>query len=249
MYVKIRKKERKIYMTKINEFGLYKNIISRRNMVGLKSGLYDDQTQGWWLPFYDEKRNLHLVDTYHINVFSNRNNEFLKNFIEENIKKKDNSWIINKSNFDYYYGGSIKVSEAIMPYFECVCDLRDFEISNVKPDDYLEQDVVTNVQLYFEHGYPHGVTLLRKGAKKDINRVARNYMYNLLDNADHWAIFDSEIDKLTEYRVDALIDKDLSDEIYITINYLKKIQELSNLKKQAREQYLQEIRKIRRSNQ
>lgn len=29
-------------MTKINEFGLYKNIISRRNMVGLKSGPYDD---------------------------------------------------------------------------------------------------------------------------------------------------------------------------------------------------------------
>lgn len=235
-------------MTKINEFGLYRNKVSRRRIPGLKSDPYDDQTQGWWLPFYDKKGNLHLVDTYHIRAFSSRNNEFLKNFIGENTKKEDNSWIINKSNFDYYYSGSIKVSEAIMPYFECVCDLRDFEISNVKPEDYLERDVVTNVQLYFEHGYPHGVTLLKKGAKKDKNRVARNYMSNLLNNADHLIIYDSEIEKLTEYSVDSSIDKELHDEIYITIDYLKKIQELSNLKKQAREQYRKELNQVRGSN-
>lgn len=104
----------------INEFGLYKNKTPRWKIPGIKSDRQlDDQTQGWWLPFYDENRDLYLVDTYHISAgyFPWKTDEFIQAFVKNNKEKKPCKGIIQKANYDYYYSGSIKVTDSIEHYF------------------------------------------------------------------------------------------------------------------------------------
>lgn len=40
------------------------------------------------------------------------------------------------------------------------------------PDEYLERDIVRNVQFWFEHAYPNGITLRKKDAKLNMDRMA-----------------------------------------------------------------------------
>lgn len=153
----------------INEFGLYKNKVARKYIPGLKSNEFDNQTQGWWLPMYDKEGSIHLVDTYHISSHFFDTEKVIENFIEMNENKQDNSWAILKSNSEYYYGGSVKMNQNTEKYFDEICDLRYFRISNADIRDYEEKDYVTNVQLYSEHCYPYGVTLLRRSAQINDN--------------------------------------------------------------------------------
>ena len=106
----------------INEFGLYRNVKPRYLIPDLKSDrTLDEQTQGWWLPYYDKEGNIHLVDTYHISgIYKGYGNDFLNNFIEDKNNKKDDSFLIGKSNFDYCYGGSVKITPTTEQYFELV---------------------------------------------------------------------------------------------------------------------------------
>lgn len=157
----------------INEFGLYRNKVKRYRIPGLKSDRYDDQTNGWWLPFYDADGNIHLVDTYHILSdyadtlrFPERRSDILSDFIESNTLKKDNTSIISQSNNEFYYGGSVLITDVTEKCFELVCDLRDYEIRNFDVRDYSPDDMILNVELYNEHAFPSGVSLLKKGAEK-----------------------------------------------------------------------------------
>ena len=161
----------------INSFGLYKSNVPRWKIPGLKSDRFDDQTQDWWLPFYDENGNIHMVDTYHIELRSTKEGQtILDRIVKDASEKTNNSWLIFRANSQYFYGGSVKITEETEKYFEEVCDLREFEISRVNANDYSREDFVDGVQLYFEHAYPNGVLLLRKNAKKDFNREAQNFI-------------------------------------------------------------------------
>lgn len=118
-----------------------------------------------------------MVDTYHIEFRSTKEGQtILDKIVEEASEKTDNSWLIFRANSQYYYGGSIKITEDTEKYFEEVCDLRDFEISKADANDYSKKDFVDGVQLYFEHAYPNGVLLLRKNARKDFNREVQNFI-------------------------------------------------------------------------
>lgn len=161
----------------INEFGLYKATVPHWKIPGLKSDRFDDQTQDWWLPFYDENGNIHMVDTYHIELRSTKEGQtILDGIVKDASEKTNNSWLIFRANSQYFYGGSVKITEETEKYFEEVCDLREFEISRVNANDYSREDFIDGVQLYFEHAYPNGVLLLRKNAKKDFNREVQNFI-------------------------------------------------------------------------
>lgn len=188
----------------INEYGLYKATVPRWKMPALKSDRQlDYQTQGWWLPFYDENGNIHMVDTYHIGVRSTKGGQtILDRIVKEATEKADNSWLISRANSQYFYGGSVKITEDTKKYFEEVCDLRDFEISRVDANDYSKKDFVNGVQLYFEHAYPNGVLLLRKNAKKDFNREVQNFI-----NIKERRCSDSMVGKIDIKDVDEFIKR------------------------------------------
>ena len=182
----------------INKYGLFKTSVERWGIPGLKSDRFDSQTQGWWLPMADKNGDIHMVDTYHISSGIFNYQDPIKTIVDNVDSDKDYTRVIGKSNWDYYYGGSVKITKQTEQYFVEACDLRDFEIVSGNTDDYLAKDKVTHVQFFFEHNYPCGVTLLRKGAKKDPGKIVDNCCDEILDqarNSDYistWKIDDAK---------------------------------------------------------
>lgn len=225
----------------INKFGLYENVVPRRMMCGLKSNYLDNQTQGWWLPFFKDGE-IYLVDTYHIDHSTRKN---LDKFIEDNENNVDNSWLINRADSDYYYGGSVKITSATEGYFKEVCDLRYFEITKDDPNDYEKEDIVRHVQLWFEHGYPHGVTLKRKGAKKSANKQALNKMNKVIDNVHTSWIYSSDVEELKSYLNNEKVEEKTKLELEVTLKYIDKAMECNELLHKASFDYRKELNKIR----
>lgn len=172
--------------TLINIYGLYRNVVPRYMIPGLKSDAdLDNQTQGWWLVWLGKDGEPYLVDTYHIGSPSidadiskahdgSRTDAAIAQHVRDLDERKDLSYGIHRANFDYYYGGSIHLTKDILPYFEMVCDLREVRHCT-NPDDYPEDAVICNVQLWFEHAYNwhssrHGVSLVFKDAEEDNTR-------------------------------------------------------------------------------
>ena len=163
-----------------NPYGLYRNVVGRSSIPQLKSdSVLDDQTQEQWLCFRNKDGVCYLVDTYHITTPSiakrfgdacdNRTDAYIMQRIAAIDEGKDESYAIAHADFDYYYGGSVKVTESSLRYFELVCDLRDVRFCD-NPKEYRREDVISNVMLWFEHGYlTHGVTLVRRDAAIDHN--------------------------------------------------------------------------------
>lgn len=161
-----------------NPYGLYRNVVSRSSIPQLKSDSFlDGQTQGQWLCFRDKDGVCYLIDTYHIespsiakrfgDACDNRTDAYIMQRIAAIDEGKDESYAIAHADFDYYYGGSVKVTASSLKYFELVCDLRDVRLCD-NPDDYRSEDIIRNVMLWFEHGYlTHGVTLVRRDAAID----------------------------------------------------------------------------------
>lgn len=165
-----------------NPYGLYKNIVSRSTIPWLKSDrYYDDQTQGWWLCFADGKGEYYLVDTYHISlpsinheytdIYKNPTDAYIAQRIDAISSHKDDGYVIFNADSNYYYGGTVKVTEDSLIYFKLVCDLRCVRFCN-NPDEHNPEDITKGVQLWFEHGYnwhsnERGVCLVRRGARID----------------------------------------------------------------------------------
>ena len=205
----------------INEFGLYKNTVRRWKIPGIHSNRdLDDQTQGWWLPFFDENGDLYLVDTYHISTgyFPHKTDDFIQAFVKNNEEKKPCTGIIKRANYDYYYSGAVKVSKALEEYFEEVCDLRDMCRCQGNPDEYLEKDVVRNVQFWFEHAYPNGVTLRRKDAQLNMDRMAMAR----IEKAVYHYFLQSDIDELMEFAKDKSVSLEVREECKLACDYLSK---------------------------
>lgn len=177
----------------VNRYGLYRTTVGRWEIQGLKSDdRLDDQTSGWWLPFFG-KDGIYMVDTYHIDPFTLPGNS-LDDLVNKAKTGEDNSWLIAKADGDYYYGGTVKVAclnadgsytvSWKMQYFQERCSLDEFEITQKNPDYYDDSDVVEHVQLYFEHAWPRGVTLLRKGAEESPDRKAMTLCWRVCNSRD-----------------------------------------------------------------
>lgn len=200
-----------------NPYGLYRNVVSRSSIPMLFSDFMDDQTQEQWLCFKDKDGVCYLVDTYHIKIPSiskrfyetcgNRTDPYIAQRIAAIDEGKDESYTIAHANFDYYYGGAVKVDDYTIKCFELVCDLREMRLCD-NPDDYRSEDVVRHVMLWFEHGYrTHGVALVRRDATVDNDRKVIAACDNALNECrimTGWVRQDiDEIavsDKVAEYR-------------------------------------------------
>lgn len=225
----------------INKFGLYENIVPRHRIWGLKSDAsLDNQTQGWWLPFFKDGE-IYLVDTYHIDYTTATS---LEKFIEDNENNKDNSWLINKANWDYYYGGSVKITPTTEGCFKEVCDLRYFEFTKNDPNDYEKEDVVRHVQLWREHGYPNGVTLKRKDASKSINRQALNKINKTFDDIHTSWISERDIDELEGYLKSSKVNEEIKFKLESAVKCFKKVMECNEIIGKAKIAYREEINKI-----
>lgn len=178
---------------RLNRYGLYRTTVGRWKIPGLKSDdRLDDQTSGWWLPFFG-KGGIYMVDTYHIDPFT-RPGKSLEDIIKSAAAGEDNSWLIAKADGDYYYGGTVKVADLNadgsytvswkMQYFQERCSLDEFEITTKNPEYYDDSDIVEHVQLHFEHAWPHGVTLLRKGAEESPDRKAMTLCWRVCNSRD-----------------------------------------------------------------
>ena len=234
----------------IKKYGLYRNKVTRLHIPGLKSGPYDDQTQGWWLPFKDYKGDWWLVDTYHIssNLFNYL--DPLTSFVNFVESHKDGTYIIQKANNDYYYDGAIKVSAQLLKdCFELICDLREFTISKCNPNEYDDKDVVTHVQFYFEHAYGStGVTLLRKGAEKEDTRVAETLRLEIT-NQNFSFISDSQIEQLKGYAVDVKVQEKERLRCNAAVSYLVKMKELKEKELEIKKKYREAIYEIERRDE
>lgn len=176
---------------RINRYGLYRTTVGRWKIPGLKSDdRLDDQTSGWWLPFFG-KGGIYMVDTYHIDSFT-LSGKSLEDIVKAAEDSTDNSWLISKADGDYYYGGTVKVANLNsdgsytvswnMQYFQERCSLDEFEITTKNPEYYDDSDIVKHVQLYFEHAWPRGVTLLRKGAEESPDRKAMTLCWRVCNS-------------------------------------------------------------------
>ena len=163
----------------INKFGLYKTTVPRAEIPIIHSSELDHQSDGWWRPMF-AKDGIYIVDTYHIDQI---NGDALQKIIADAETEKDNTWPVCRADSEFYYTGTVKAADknkdgsytersSAMIYFKEVCDLRDYTITDKDPDMYHPEDVIHHVMLFREHGYPSGVTLLRKGAEPDPNRTA-----------------------------------------------------------------------------
>lgn len=177
----------------VNRYGLYRTTVRRWEIPGLKSdNRLDDQTSGWWLPFFG-KDGIYMVDTYHIDSFT-LSGKSLEGIVKIAAAGEDNSWLIAKADGDYYYGGTVKVAclnadgsytvSWKMQYFQERCSLDEFEITTKNPEYYDDSDIVEHVQLYFEHAWPRGVTLLRKGAEESPDRKAMTLCWHVCNSCD-----------------------------------------------------------------
>lgn len=220
---------------KINLYGLYKTTVPRYRIPGLKSDVgLDRQTSGWWLPFLDKNGDVHMVDTYHLDSFRGEHKDVLKNLIDLKNQSSENTYLINRSNYDFYYGGSVKITNVTMPLFIEVCDLRDMEIVK-EARDYDDKDKVVHVQLYREHGYPHGVTLLRKGAKINPDIRCRNLIDTIMEDCRNrwfWTYNLSQLNELKE-----TVSEDLKSEIEEINRYFKKERVLDDMHQELTKEF------------
>lgn len=114
------------------------------------------------------------------------------------LQEKDNGRYVRSKAFDYYYSAFVELDDNNFKSFELIADLHDYKkTSNYESKDYKEEDILRNIQLYFEHAYPYGIDLIRKDAKidyeKKLNNVIRE-IYNEIKQPE--SINDYYIEKL-----------------------------------------------------
>lgn len=224
-----------------NPYGLYRNNKRREYIPRLKSNELDDQTYGFWLPFYDKKGDIYLVDTYHIHGLDIKkyNESIIDRLIRWATEKKDNTNLIMTSDFDYYYGGSVKVTEDMLKYFNLVCDLRDFEETKC-PRDYDQKDIIPHVKFYQNHNYEiNGVNLVRKNAEKSVEIMCDNLITQIMYYHYRFdAPSDYYFNELREYAESGKISEAMKEKARLILKTSKEM-------KKMQEQYLEKWKVIK----
>ena len=139
----------------------------------------NDQKYGYFVPVCVENNGVkkyYMIDTYEIDSSYSYGKEKTRydNIVEKFVSMSDSKIgysVYHKAIFDYYYNNAVEVTTSNIDTFKLIADLREYRpISNRDAENYLEEDVLRNVMLWWECKYPSGYTLVRKDAKEDISR-------------------------------------------------------------------------------
>lgn len=104
----------------------------------------------------------------------------------------EHSWCLNHARGNFYHKNQKKItSEDELNRYELIADLRDYRGLKKGEDyrDYKDDDVVSGIKLFFEHGYSWtygniGVHLVRKDAVKNNVSLLRKYVQDLYSAMD-----------------------------------------------------------------
>lgn len=167
-----------------------------------------DQHYGLFVPVYNEKTGkVHMVDTYKIDMYCNYENAInkLKKYSEKG------AYTISKAYSGYYYNTSPELTESNFHLFTLLVNLEDyFEVSKRDYVEYEDNDKIENIYLGFEWKYPNGSYLVRKGAKKSLQKTLDYQNYQILDNCCFHSIWglDEFKENLKKYEQSEDIDEE-----------------------------------------
>ena len=178
--------------------GLYSYSHSRfeSSRMDLNSYSKNDQIYHLAVPYVDKDGNLGFQDTFQIRRYKGSTYQASYDY-QVNVFK---SWVDPKKgslatyySYDFYYkSNEIIKNESMLNDYKLICNLEDFEVLDDSKEilDYEDSDVVRNVRLWNECGYPRGISLVRKGAvpnktfqfDNEVAKLIRKLPYSLLEN-------------------------------------------------------------------
>ena len=135
----------------------------------VRHGRWDnDQSYGLAVPVRDKEGHAHMVDTHLIHSHGIGTADAIEYVLGADDPKRGEGILYGA--YDYYHRNFERVDEADLGSdYELLGDLHGFRPleRTESADEYLPTDVLNYVELYQDHGYPHGVSLVRRDAQKD----------------------------------------------------------------------------------
>ena len=132
----------------------------------------NDQSYGLAIPVRDKNGCACMVDTSEVHPTYGPTEKAIDRVLA--ASDPDVGRFLISGTFDYYHHNVQRVDEDDLGRdYELLCDLHDYRPLEMgeSVEDYATTDYVSDVKLYHEHGYPYGISLIRKGATKDANRA------------------------------------------------------------------------------
>lgn len=138
-----------------------------------------------------------MIDTYHISRTGTpggwkgpRDDAYIKQAAERDLVP---SGAVGHWQWDCYYNACVQLSASNAHRFREVADLREWQfVADREVADYREEDVIRNVMLFREHGYPGGICIRRRGAEKDAVRQARAMLNRVAYEMPSWSAYGAE---------------------------------------------------------
>lgn len=211
----------------------------------------NDQKYGYFVPVCVENNDVkkyYMIDTYEIDSSYSYGKEKTRydNIVEKFVSMADSKIgysVYHKAIFDYYYNNTVEVTESNIETFELIADLRNYKpISDREAENYLEEDVLRCVKLWWECKYPYGYNLVRKNAKEDISRKIDAKIHDIMSyikfpKAGYKGDFE-QLEQLVSYAKENKIkhdDKEVKNILEIRELLLKQEKEIDELLNKQKE--------------
>lgn len=212
------------------------------------------QKYGYFVPVCIESNGVkryYMIDTYEIDSSYSYGEERSRyNNIVNNLVSMKNPEIgkgaYHNAVCNHYYNNTVEINISNINTFKLIADLREYKpVSNRDSENYLEEDVLRYVKLWWECKYPYGYTLVRKDAKEDISRKIDAKINDIMSyikfpKAGYGVDF-KELEQLVSYAKENNInydDKEVKNILEIRellLKQEKEIDELLNKQKEKQE--------------
>lgn len=133
----------------------------------------NDQSYGLAIPAKGKDGDTYMVDTHMLRSGFAHTDDAIRHILAAEDPEKGRFIVDRMYDFYHHNVEPVFYEKDLGDDYRLLGDLHDYRSLAVgeHPDEYLPKDVITHVRLYQDHGYPHGVPLVRKDARRDPNRV------------------------------------------------------------------------------